>query len=49
MILTWHKELQYDGTFRQVLEMVLEEWKGCVWWKVHTDFLMRWLAKEAEK
>lgn len=30
MVLTSHRELQYDGTFRQVLEMVLEEWKFCV-------------------
>ena len=30
MVLTSHRELQYDGTFRQVLKMVLEEWKFCV-------------------
>ncbi len=47
MVLTWHKEIQYDGTFRQVLEVVLGEWMGCVWWKSHTEFLMRRLAKKA--
>ena len=31
MVLTWrHKELQYGGTFRQVLGVVLGEWRGCV-------------------
>jgi hypothetical protein len=46
MALTSHR-VQYDGTFRQVLEMVLEEWKFCEWWEIHTDFLMGWLAKAA--
>ena len=45
-MLTWHKELQY-GTFRRLLEIVLEEWKGFVWWKSHSEFLVRWLAKDA--
>jgi hypothetical protein len=37
MILTSHKELQY-GTFRQLLEIVLEEWKFCVGENSHGIF-----------